>query len=682
MTPTETIAASTGDWIERGADYLNQGNPGQALAMFQGALAVNPRDQLACFNAGVACHALEDYDKAVQYYRQVIQSVPGFAQVHHNLALALAAQKRCQPAIEAYRKALELDSEDFVSAYNLGVLYFELGMLHEAVDMMQIAVRLNPSLAEAFNVLGVIYKEQNRDEEALVCLDQALSIKPDFAEAYVNRGILYQKIGEFERSLDQHRQALICNPQCAPARWLLELSLPMIYDSAEQIEHYRLRFRVNLQRLVASTPLDTDAHKSFALQGVQTTTNFYLQYQCRDDAAPQSEYGRFVHSIMAANFPEWTVEKRMPPLNPDDKIRIGYVSTYMCRHTVGTFLAGWLKHHTRSEFDIHCYHVGKKVDDWTRHIRGLSRHFHHFAGDMRAAASRINADNLHILIYADIGMDPITTQLAALRLAPIQCCHWGHPITTGLPTVDFFLSSDLMEPENADAFYTEKLVRLPSLSLCYEPPDLPRGPKQRAELGIPEDRFVYLSIQSIYKYLPQHDDIYPRIAKAVPRSCFVFIGHHSAAATERFRSRLRTAFSAVELNADDFCIFTKRLSATDFLSLNLAADVVLDSMEWSGGKTTLEALSCGAPVVTLPGRFMRGRHAFAMLKMMEMTDTIARDKSGYCDIAIRLARDPAFLSAVKSRVATNRHKLYNDLIFMAALESFYRSTVHRRSGIA
>jgi protein O-GlcNAc transferase len=676
MIPTKHISCRDSKDVENGALLLNQGRPLEALKLFERALALNPRDALGWYNAGVACHCLKTYPRAVVCYHRAVQCLPDFVEAFHNLGQAHAAQKEFRLAIEAYQKALRLDPADFKSAFNMGVIHRTLGHSQNAAAAMQAAIRANPNSAEAFCMLAMIYLEQNRMDEALVCLEQALYIDPHLAEAHYNQGIAYQKSGRFEDSLGAYRRALICKPDFAPARWLLELSLPMLYDRPEHIEQYRRRFRINLDGLIGSTALHTAAQKAYALKGVATTTNFYLQYQCRNDLALQIKYGRFVHRVMAANFPQWAAPRIMPLLEPGEKIRIGYVSTYMCDHTVGTFLSGWLESHNPSDFEIHSYHVGPKVDDVTRRLRGLSRHFGHFPGDMEAAARRIDADNLHILIHTDIGMDPITTQLAALRLAPIQCKGWGHPVTTGLPTIDYYLSSDLMEPEQAEAFYSESLVRLPNLALCCRPPKLPAKPKTRMALGLPEDRFIYLSTQSIFKYLPQHDDIFPRIARAVPRACFVFIGHQSAAATARFRKRLQSAFASLGLDADRFCHFQKKLNFSDFLSLNLAADVLLDTLEWSGGKTTLEALACGLPVVTVPGRFMRGRHAYAMLRMIDVTATIAQDKAAYCAIAARLAQDPAFLAGIKARIAENRPGLYHDRTFMTCLEAFVRSVVH------
>ncbi len=673
----EDATNQTADLNKRGAQLLNQGDPEAAYLHFQQALSANPNDGLAFYNAGVACHALEDYGKAAENYREAIQRLPNLTAAYHNLAQACTRLDHLSEAIDAYQMALRLDAEDFNSAYNLSLIYRMLGRDQEAVGAIQTAIRMNPDSAGAFCVLGMIYHEQDRFDEAHVSLEQALRIQPRFSEALYQRGIVYQKTGQFERALEHYKKAMLADPDFAPARWLYHLSLPMVYDSAGDIEIHRIAFNARLEALIESTPLANDRQKAFALKGIQTTTNFFLQYQGRNDLEVQKTYGGFVRNIMAANFPKWSAEKSMPPPMPGGRLRIGYVSTFMYHHTVGTFLSGWLESHTSSDFDIRGYHVGKKQDDLTRHLQRLCRRFHFFGGKLEAAAHQIYSDDLHILIYTDIGMDPMTTQLAALRLAPVQCKAWGHPVTTGLPTIDYYLSSELMEPPGADAFYSESLIRLPNLALCYRPPMMPEQPKTRAELGLPGDRFIYLSTQSIFKYLPQHDDIYPMIAKQVPDACFVFLRHQSESVTGRFRQRLQRAFSEFGLEADTYCHFSSRLNFSDFISLNLSADLLLDSLEWSGGKTTLEALSCGLPVVTLPGRFMRGRHAYAMLRRMTVTDTIAVDKADYCNIAVKLAKDPVFLASIKAQIKENRSKLYHDRTFMRALERFYREVVAR-----
>jgi predicted O-linked N-acetylglucosamine transferase (SPINDLY family) len=268
--------------------------------------------------------------------------------------------------------------------------------------------------------------------------------------------------------------------------------------------------------------------------------------------------------------------------------------------------------------------------------------------------------------------------LAGLRLAPVQCAAWGHPVTSGLPTIDYFLSSELMEPENADEHYTEQLIRLPNLSVDYERVTLPANPKSRESFGIGQDAFVYLSSQSLFKYLPHYDGIFPAIASRVPNARFVFISNPSKYVTRDFKDRLATAFDSKGLRFETFCLVQPRLNPDDFLSLNLMSNVLLDTISWSGGQTTLEAISCGLPVVTSPTQFMRGRHAFAMLRLMELEETIASNQNEYTAIAVKLAREHAFYAQVKEKILNNRHRIFEDLSATRALETFFEDAVSLR----
>jgi predicted O-linked N-acetylglucosamine transferase (SPINDLY family) len=582
-------------------------------------------------------------------------------------------------ALYFYRKSLQADPGLAAAHHNMGAIYMALENRNKAVHHFKKAIQLNPALADSYCALGLLWFTENRFEPSLVLLEQAVVINPHFAEAHFNMGIILQQMGEHEPSVTCFQKAWACNPAYAPARWLHQLCLPMTYDTPEEIDLLRQRFSANLDDLIHSIRLETPAQVEYAMQGIGSMTNFYLNYQGRNDLELQQKYGRWVHDIMSAGYPQWRLAPATPPPRPGEKIRVGYVSAFMNRHTVGTFLAGWLENHDTDRFDIHCYHLGPKTDALTAHLRKRSHRFHHLPGNIEAAATQIASDGLHVLVYNEIGMNIDALRLAALRLAPVQCMWWGHPVTSGLPTMDYFLSSDLMEPDDADHHYSETLIRLPNLSLCYHPPNMPENPLTRKALGLPADRFIFLSSQSIYKYLPQYDHVYPLIAQKAPQAYFVFISHKSPQVTGRFLNRLRKAFARHDLVADRFCFFSPRLNAHGFLSLNMAADVFLDTFAWSGGKTTLEAISAGLPVVTSPGPFMRGRHAYAMLTRMGIEETIAPDVNTYCAVAARLANDREHFKAVKARFARRRHRLYNDRVFITELEKLYGSLAHNQS---
>jgi predicted O-linked N-acetylglucosamine transferase (SPINDLY family) len=311
----------------------------------------------------------------------------------------------------------------------------------------------------------------------------------------------------------------------------------------------------------------------------------------------------------------------------------------------------------------------------TQQFAVYSHAFYHIPGDLEQMCQQILSDQLHILVFLDIGMHPTLTQIAGLRLAPVQCTTWGHPITSGLPTIDYFLSSDLMEPENGENHYSETLIRLPNIGISYSKPALPKTRKRRSDFQLRSQAVVYLSCQSTFKYLPQYDYIFAAIAQRVPQAQFVFISHPSDSIKRQFLQRLKKAFAGFGLDSEEYCVTLPRLNQNDYLSLNLVSDVFLDTLSWSGGNTTLEAIACNLPVVTCPGEFMRGRHSYGILRMLGVTDTIANDEAEYIDIAVRLGLDPQWRKSIVAQIVANHDRLYEDKTCVEALEAFYERVV-------
>ncbi|MEB3279741.1 MAG: glycosyl transferase family 2, partial [Lyngbya sp.] len=187
--------------------------------------------------------------------------------------------------------------------------------------------------------------------------------------------------------------------------------------------------------------------------------------------------------------------------------------------------------------------------------------------------------------------------------------------------------------------------------------------------------------QSLYKYLPQHDDVFPRIAQQLKTCKFVFIKYHGDAServTKVFGQRLSHAFEEWGLNYQDYCIFLPRLQAGQFAATTALADVFLDSMGWSGCNSSLEAIAYNIPLVTLPGELMRSRHTLAFLKRMGIEETIAADPDDYVSIAVRLAEDVEFRQSIRQRIAENKSKLYGDLQPVLALEDLIINSLNSR----
>ena len=191
----------------------------------------------------------------------------------------------------------------------------------------------------------------------------------------------------------------------------------------------------------------------------------------------------------------------------------------------------------------------------------------------------------------------------------------------------------------------------------------------RRDFGLRDDAIVYLCCQSLHKYLPVYDDLIAAIAERVSHAQFVFLVPNPIAGDE-LRRRLHDSFRARQLDADRHCVLLPPQSPIGYWALNSLADVFLDSTEWSGCNSTLEAIASRLPVVTMPGRFMRGRHSSAILTQLGVTDTIASGASEFVAIAVRLAQDDDWRRDILARMSARSSAVFGDTRSVEALEDW------------
>jgi protein O-GlcNAc transferase len=653
-----------------------QGEIDAAIAHYQQVIVLRPDNPEIFYNLGNLYQQREQLDAAINQYQWALALNPNYADAYLQLAASLHSLHQHEEAIVCYQQAIFLQPQVPQPYYNLGNALLERGRYEEAISHYQQVLALQPNSLDTYLKLGWALMHLNRFEEAAACFQQALTLEPDCPEAYQKLGLAWVSQNKLEEAIGCLQQALQLKPDLIGAYWQSQLILPILYDTQEQILFWRQRFCRGLNQLIQQTALDTATGIQQALTGLTgSATTFYLGYQGFNDRGVQGKYGKFVHQVISAIYPQWANPRPMPELSNAGKIRIGYLSAHFRGHTVAFLTLGWLKHCDRQKFEIYTYHMGYKADAITEEFRACSDRFHHIYGNLNAVCEQMISDRLHILVFTDIGMDPLTTYIAGLRLAPVQCMAWGHPVTSGLPTIDYFLSSDLMEPENAQAHYCEQLVPLPNIGICYEKPLVPKLTKTRGDFQLREDAVVYLCCQSLFKYLPQFDYIFAQIAQRVPQAQFAFISHPVGAINAQFQQRLSRTFASFSLNSEDYCVVLPRLERIDYFNLNSVSDIFLDTFCWSGGNTTLEAIACGLPVVTSPGEFMRSRHAYGILQMMGVTETIAQDESEYIEIAVRLGLDTNWRQAIGQKIYERHNYLYNDRTCVTALESFYKKVV-------
>jgi protein O-GlcNAc transferase len=530
-----------------------------------------------------------------------------------------------------------------------------------------------------YSGLSDCYKQQY--EKAIDKLTLFLKEKNNNVEEFIFKILFYcyAAIDDFEKAKNVTEECIKIYPESYILELKCKLFLPSVYQSKSELDFHRNRVHTNLKEILQKTEAATLQDYKGMLTSISDHVNFDLAYQCEDDTAFQKDYGYFIHKVMSTQFPEWQKHRSLS-IDKNRKIKIGYISYHFKYHTISKYFLGWIKYANTQEFEIFTYYTGESRDFVTQEFMTHSDHFYDFSSSsFEEICDQINKNALDILVYTDIGMHARLTQLAALRLAPIQCSAWGHPVTTGLPTIDYYLSCDHMEPENAQQHYLEPLVRLPNIGVAYDKPKFPHERMRREDFGIHLDAAVYLSCQSVFKYLPQFDYIFPRIVKQVPNAQLVFVDSPSETLASKFRQRIKIAFDQYDLDYENYCLFLPRQDSKGYINLNLISNVFLDTLGWSGGNTTLEAIAYGLPVVTLPGKFMRGRQSYGFLKFIEVTDTIANSEDDYIKIAVRLGLDCQWRDKIIQRMKDRQHLLFEDKQCVEALEDFYRGAVENYS---
>jgi protein O-GlcNAc transferase len=658
---------------DRGVILAANGLFAEALSCFQRAVAINPGYHEARSNFARGLRALGRFDEAAQQFEWVLKSAPESPMAHFNLASVLEAAGRKPDAEQHYRRAVAL-RPDFVDAQlHLASLLGELDRPAEALVHAERAVALRPDSAGARNNLGNILRGLGRRDEAITQYRAALGIDPNSFMAHYNCGVALRGEARISEARDHFARALALRPDFLEAELALCMAeLPALYEDASGIAARRDAYASRLAKL--SADVEAAGTPAGLADAIGSHQPFYLPYQGLDDRALQTPYGSLVCRIMAAKYKAPVLPK--PPAS-GEPIRVGIVSGFFRQHSNWKIpIKGWLKELDRGRFDVLGYYTGDERDGETDSAAALCQRFVQGPLSLDEWRRTILDDAPHVLIFPEIGMDKVSAQLAAQRLAAVQCASWGHPVTSGFPTIDYFISSDLMEPADAQDHYSERLVRLPNLSIYYEPVAVPPIAVNRVELGLRDNAAVFWCCQSLPKYLPQFDDVFARIAAAVPDCQFTFIEFSGGKGiTEMFRARLDRAFKAAGLKAEDHCVFLPRLAPDRFVAAIGQCDVVLDSIGWSGCNSVLEGLIHNLPIVTLAGEMMRGRHTAAILGMMDIRETTAQTIEEYVSIAAFLGRNTAKRSELSTVIASRKQRIYRDRTCIAALETFLTQAV-------
>lgn len=665
-TPKATGEGDLGACLQRANGAVKAGDVAAAEAALRRGMAEHPT---AGILPGFLAEILRQAGRvreSLEWYRKALALDPAAAELRFGYACALAALGDAAARSE-YQRLVGERPNWAPPRVNLALLELNAGRVGDAVALLREAVALQPSLDEARVNLALALRDSGHLGEAEAECRAVLERSPDHLGALRNLASVLLQMGDG----DAARECLAQRNRLAPADGALvaaAFAIPAIPESTADIDRVRDRLDGELAALEARALQVGDPWQEIGV------LPFFIAYHGRDDRALQERIAA-LHLRACPALGYVALHCTAPRRPRDGRIRVGFLSRYFYDHSIGHVVRGLTANLDRARFALHVFGFREPFDATSREIAGHAEVFTVLPNDVFAAQRAIAGHELDVLLHADVGMDPFTYYLALARLAHVQCTTWGHPNTTGVPAMDYFLSTEHFEPEGAEAHYSERLERLRDVAFpgLYPRPAMP-PPAAREALGFDPSWHVYFCPQNLFKFHPEFDAVLAAILRRDPRGriCIVGVPARDGRRLDRLRRRLQHALGDV---ADRLVILPRAPGRDGYLQRLQAADVVLDTLHYCGGNTSLEAISAGALVVTLPGAFNRGRHTYGFLRKVGFTDTVARTSEDYVEIAVRIAADREYRETLKREQAARVHALYDDRNAVRQIEDFFARAV-------
>lgn len=662
----------------------------KALMLARTANAQYPENLDAVFYLAKAEFSIGNFEAAEKLVKQLLNtSAVTSAALHFLHGNIHFAQQTLPDAASAFQAAISCDPEFVLAIVNLGIVRRQLGDGDGARAALIRATVVAPQNVLAWTELGHLYRSAGSVADAEMCFERALAIDAGVANTWAALGNVFTETFNFPRAKYCFERALALEPshesalstlgfvlgemgetaaaaamlganaghaQSLPRRVRQRLLLPQIYDDSDDVRRWRERFRMGLDTLLAADEAGDDVWPGDDVWRIGQS-NFLLAYQGQNDRDLQTRYASFLRKLIYKQRPDYLL---LPKADAKRKrIRVAFVSSFFRQCTVGHYFRSWITDLDPAIFERIVIHTGWQPDEFGVALQEQCDQFHIVRGGVVQVADAVRGLTPDIIIYPEVGMAVTNYLLVNMRMAPIQIAAWGHPVTTGSSEIDYFLTCEAMEPDDAGSHYTERLLMLPGIGTRYAMPVSVDAGISRESFGLSRDQHLYICPQSLFKIHPDNDAIYIDIMARDTNAVLLFFQSDQTAVTEAFSQRLARAMAAHAIAPRNQIKFLPRMDAASFRGALSIAGVVLDTLHWSGGNTSLDALSVAAPIVTRPGEFMRGRQTAAMLRAMDAQELIADSRAAYVEHAITLATDDSMREALQKKLMSNRGAIFD-----------------------
>ena len=564
-------------------------------------------------------------------------------------------------ASRLYNRVLATNPNNVTALVNQSVIFIDHQNYTHAKSLLEHAIKIAPKDAEALNNYGNVLKELGEPNNSIAQFQLAHKITPDNSIISCNLGRALLRKGDYKSAIQILESAIKINPNDSCIKFINALALPTIPENLDQLNEARKRQCALINDLLKNNLKLADPLAEIGM------TNFISAYQGYDDYDIQKKLAAcYKIACPKLNY----IAPHIGQKRKNGRIRIGFISAHLGNHTIAKLNYSLISGLNKNKFELYLFCLGGNkrskdqiLEKFATNVDKISfpnptlDHMH----------STISEAELDLVYYPDIGMEPLSYFLGFSRLAPVQCVTWGHPISTGISTIDYFISSELTELETSNPQYTEKLLRLNCFSTDYIRPNKQSLKKSRVDFRIKDETHLYICPQSLFKFHPDFDEILAGILRIDQHGEIILLEGQHQEWTIRLKSRFKESIPDVA----DRIKFLPRLSGVDFLEFISLADVILDTPHFCGGNTSYEAFSLGKIVVTLPSKFLRGRLTLGLYRQMDIDMLVAKSAEEYIKIAVKYGSNKQARDSIETLIRKAQKTIFGTKDSILAHEEFF-----------
>ncbi|MBX9654680.1 tetratricopeptide repeat protein [bacterium] len=671
--------------------------PEQSVGSYQRAIQLNPRWGDAHANLGLALRDLGRHEEARQHCVEATRLNAKSLSAHNSLGMILKEMGDYAGASDSFRRVIELDPANAAAHSNFGITLAHRHEFAAAERECRKAIELDPNLATAHNNLGMILFLARREPESIPHFEEACRLNPQFADAENNLASALFRMRDEQGAIEHYRRSIAIRPtfmswknlavaldqscqwedaraaflsaasfrQSDPLIELRSASIcPTVFDSGSDIVKYKWALDAALDKAI-EVNLSRTPDELFE---IDLRPSFALQFLGGNDRPIREKFARSIENCFT-NYERPSKRSGMPT--------VGFVSVTGHEYAFVRSIGGLLQHFNRELWRplVVCSEVGLKK------LLGMidARHVDFFIvpENLQQMHQKLRESEIDLLYHWEIGTSATSYLLPFMRPTPLQCTSWGIQVTSGIQSIDYYLSSELIETSTAESNYTEKLVRLKTMLSYQTRMKLPETFLDREQLSLDANANIYLCAQQIGKFHPDFDPVLQAILERDPKGQLVITESKFEEENQRLQKRMRLTLGPLFAKVR----FIPKLSGKEYASLLHQANVILDPLHFGGVNTTYDSISAHKVTVTLPTGFNKGRYTLGCYSRIGVLDGVVSSKDDYVERAVEIAMNEDLRRSIEAKIAERSDILFECRQSAIELEEWMIETIERHRQI-